>query len=465
MNQTLRFAICAALALTAVPAFALTDSETNASIPFSFSSPGARSLGMGGAFIGLADDATAAYTNPAGLTQPRQTEISAEVRHSSYSLPFVDGGTAVIDSNGFDASGLHHSDANSSKNNLSFLSVLFPHDRWAVAFYRHEVLNYESNFASTGAIASFPELTLNDGNGNPICSPDVGTCQFALFPFAAHSSLRIVNYGASAAWKINDQLSLGAGLSYYDFSISTTDTRLNVDSSTGVSNGNPINMQVQHGNDSGIGASVGLRYQLTDQWSLGLVYRHAPSFSYKATNTGFNDDGTTVPVASLSSVDFNVPDSYGLGLSYRPAEALLVNLDVDRVRYSELSSGIQSLFRYTDANGNALPNDASNLRVSDGTEVHLGAEYTFLTAHPVNLRAGIWHDPAHSLQYRGASGDGSTNQSQGQVALATLFSQGRGSQTHYAGGLGVAFSKFQVDFGFDLSADVDIYSLSGVFRF
>ena len=37
---------------------------------------GARAIGMGGAFIAVADDATAASWNPAGLTQLRKPEIS-----------------------------------------------------------------------------------------------------------------------------------------------------------------------------------------------------------------------------------------------------------------------------------------------------------------------------------------------------------------------------------------------------
>ena len=53
---------------TRTTVLAQTNSEINAGIQFNFSNPGARSLGFGGAFIGLADDATAAYTNPAGLT-------------------------------------------------------------------------------------------------------------------------------------------------------------------------------------------------------------------------------------------------------------------------------------------------------------------------------------------------------------------------------------------------------------
>ncbi|OQX27222.1 MAG: hypothetical protein BWK80_06375, partial [Desulfobacteraceae bacterium IS3] len=38
---------------------------------------GARALGMGGAFIATADDATAASWNPGGLVQLKQPEVSA----------------------------------------------------------------------------------------------------------------------------------------------------------------------------------------------------------------------------------------------------------------------------------------------------------------------------------------------------------------------------------------------------
>ena len=53
--------LCFALAasLAASSAFAITSDEVNAGIQFNFANPGARALGMGGAFLGLADDATA----------------------------------------------------------------------------------------------------------------------------------------------------------------------------------------------------------------------------------------------------------------------------------------------------------------------------------------------------------------------------------------------------------------------
>ena len=58
-----------------------TDIESLSGLQFNFGNPGARSLGMGGAFLGLADDATAAEANPAGLTILRKAEFSLEGRN------------------------------------------------------------------------------------------------------------------------------------------------------------------------------------------------------------------------------------------------------------------------------------------------------------------------------------------------------------------------------------------------
>ena len=72
-------AIC--VAVTAPLAAQNTDIESLAGLQFNFGNPGARSLGMGGAFLGLADDASAAEANPAGLTILRKPEVSIEARN------------------------------------------------------------------------------------------------------------------------------------------------------------------------------------------------------------------------------------------------------------------------------------------------------------------------------------------------------------------------------------------------
>src|SRR5262249_29653348 len=83
------------LALDAI--FAPTRSalaQTTAQIPlqFDFLNPGARSLGMGSAFIGAADDATAAFANPAGLASLSTREILGELRLRRVEQRFLQGG-------------------------------------------------------------------------------------------------------------------------------------------------------------------------------------------------------------------------------------------------------------------------------------------------------------------------------------------------------------------------------------
>lgn len=427
MYRRLSSAVAAALLGSSGAALAITDSETNASIPFSFASPGARSLGMAGAFIGLADDATAAYTNPAGLTQLRQTEISLEGRHTSYSTPFVNGGAVTLSP--FSTAGLRVSDADSSANNVSYASVVIPHDRWAFAFYRQELARFDTAFTN-----------LNQVDFGP----------YFLFPFSSEADLKIVNYGLTAAFKASDRVSLGFGISRYDFRFKTVTARINPDPILRASG------QLQDGDDDGIGFNLGARFSLSDTLSLGLSYRRAPDFDYRTANIVFLDnDGQIVDppaVRIYDKVKFDIPDIWGVGLSWRPTDALVVNFDVDRVQYSQLTDGITSIF--------LVQNAANRLRLEDGTEVHLGAEYTFAgMKHPFSLRGGVWHDPRHSVRFDGVPQD------LDQAALAALFAGGRGADNHYSIGGGWAFSKFQLDFAGDWSDGVDTYSVSGVYRF
>ncbi len=437
MKRQLTLAISVVLLSLSGSAFAITDTETNASIPFNLAAPGARSMGMGGAFLGLADDATAAYTNPAGLTQLVTPEISIEGRHTDYSIPYINGGTASLSP--FNGSGLDSNDANSSINNLSFISFVLPHDRWSFAVYRDELVRFNTDFATSGDTGA---VVGPAGN------------QFATLPVDAHSDLRIVNYGVSAAYKVADNISLGLGLSYYDFKVDTLITRFEFPNNTqNIPAGTPVNQQVQNGSDNDVGVNLGARFVLSEHFSAGLVYRKGPTFDYKASNTVIIDPVTVV--TALNNVKFKVPDEYGAGLSWHPNDALVVNFDADYVEYSQLTRGIQSLF------GND-PAQVSRLSIPNGTEYHLGGEYTFTQmSHPFSVRAGVWHDPRHSIEYKGDPGDSDVN----AIALATLFSGTKGSQTHGSLGAGFAFSKFQIDAAADFSDLTTMYSISAVYHF
>ena len=62
------------------PAVGLTDEEVFRNFRFNLINPGARSLALSGAFVSLADDATAAQANPSGLAFLRRWEVFGEFR-------------------------------------------------------------------------------------------------------------------------------------------------------------------------------------------------------------------------------------------------------------------------------------------------------------------------------------------------------------------------------------------------
>src|ERR1043166_6853954 len=124
----------ALLLLIAIPAFAQNvDIEALSGLQFNFGNPGARSLGMGGAFLGLADDASAAEANPAGLTILRKPEISIEIRNYVEQQTFTTTG---------EFPDITRTDFNhySQRAPITFASAVFPYKNATFGAYYHEAL-------------------------------------------------------------------------------------------------------------------------------------------------------------------------------------------------------------------------------------------------------------------------------------------------------------------------------------
>ena len=152
-----------AVALAANPCQAQGTSRITGAV---LTNPGARSIGLGGAFAAIADDATAAFANPAGLVQILRPEISVELR----------GTASMGDTNApYD---LAH-----GVSGLGFFSFVYPSRSWAVALYSHQMASI----------------------GFTITGPGVLTREFT-----------VRSYAAAAAFEVSEHLSLGVGLSYFD---------------------------------------------------------------------------------------------------------------------------------------------------------------------------------------------------------------------------------------------------------
>ena len=104
--------------------------------------PGARSLGLGGAFAGVADDATAAVANPAGMTILTAKEISFHARNSDSDIAFLD--PDAFDSGIYSEPGRLNKSYSDKNTNVSFASFVLPMDRWVFSAYYINQLDFSS---------------------------------------------------------------------------------------------------------------------------------------------------------------------------------------------------------------------------------------------------------------------------------------------------------------------------------
>jgi len=464
---SLTLVVCAAAAVVMMGtgAHAQTNAEVNAAIQFNFSTPGARSLGLGGAFVGLADDATAAFTNPAGLTALSKMEVSFEARQWEYTNTYTWGGRSFGEPNPdyeIDTAGITTGEASDSTTGLSFLSFVYPREKWAIAVYRHELANFETRFRTQGAyFDAFDDL----GDGYQEYT-------FRFYPVDAFLELDIVNYGTSAAFRLGDNFNLGVGVSYYDFQLDSTTNRYGMWNADfpedpggfwGVpdySASNVLNYQEQTGDDTDVAFNLGFLWKLGEKFSLGGVYRQGPSFSYNTRNVAGPAAANPGEEFAAAEAEFNVPDVYGLGFAIRATDAFTVAFDYSHVKYSSLTDNIVNIFsepaEYPDQD-----EAADRLTVDDADELHLGLEYVFVNAkYPVALRFGSWYDPDHRVRFDGDPGEGREAR-----ALATSFREGD-DELHYSAGIGFIFGEtFQLDAAADFSDNINTLSLSGVVRF
>ena len=409
--------------------------STSFPVQLNLSNPGARSLGLGGAFVALADDATAAFANPAGLTNLSRPEVSAEGRHWKYTSVYPNSGHAFATHSGTGVDttdGIHTAEADNSLNGLSFLSVTYPYKQWSFAFYRHELVNFQADVTAQGAFV------------DALGTPNNTFVTFRVLPSKTRYDLQVVSYGLASGFRITDRISAGVTLNYYDFSLQSLTARYNVPNrapgfyeAPDYSDGNITNVLSERGNEKKFGGSFGLLWKVTDNWSLGTVYRRGAKFSTAITATNIN--GSTSTAGSQK-----VPDTIVLGTAFKPTDQITVTVDATRIRYS---GSLQD-----------------QVRIDDANEAHFGVEYVLLPPsqpkHPISFRLGAWLDPDHQPSYRGLP-----DASIGQRRLAVLFLRGE-DEWHVSGGLGyVLGERFQIDAAYDHSNLTSTFSLSTVYRF
>src|SRR5262245_41190016 len=466
-------------------ASAQTSDEINGGIQFDFSLPGARSLAMGGAFVALADDATAGYSNPAGLTTLSRPEVSMEGRLWNFFSILPEKGHAFgpPSNRGVDTvPGISPLEIKDTSTRPSFISFVLARPKWALAVYRHDLSAYRATIESEG----------------PFASDTLGGVA-RVNPLYGELALDITDVGVSLAIKAHDKLSLGLGVGRFSFELNSLTRRyllvphlapgqrinlglggaqLAPGGQLGAADFTDPNIFYSNsasGEDSAYAITAGLIWKPTGKLNVGAAYRQGPNFDFGtqfALGPAHNRVFGSPPgfVVDEDQAIFHVPDSYAVGAAYRPSDKWTISFEYNFVQYKQLLNGsgdgrpveIAGLTESTDPDP-ALraelrrqgENIMNGLTINNAHQLRLGVEWI---AHAgktaVILRAGSWYDPDHRVRFEGA-----------REIPGSALDLRLSDEVHFGGGFGIARSRFQFDAGIDISDRVNTISTSAVVRF
>jgi long-subunit fatty acid transport protein len=351
-------------------------------IPSSFNpvGSGARALGMGGAFIAVADDATAASWNPGGLTQLKKPECSVvgAFYHRGEDLTF---GTNP------EADGSH----SISDSNINYLSASYPfeafnHNMIVSLSYQH-LYDFNRDWAFI--------LKEEDADGFQVSDDkweyEQTGCLTAL--------------GLSYAIRVIPQLSVGVTLNFWDDNLTPNnwEEKYNMVSTGTIFYGNPFiekSDKTEKFSVQGFNYNIGFLWRINYKWTVGGVfkapfkadmehkfYRNAVMID-PLTEEAFSEEH---PEPETKNEDLKLPMSYGIGLVYNISDNFSVSGDIYRTEWSDCV--------YKNADGEEIsPITGGSASAVDPThQIRIGGEYRFINKdkeYLIPIRAGIFYDPA-----------------------------------------------------------------------
>ena len=367
----------------------VNSSDANVFIPNVASSPqpvgsGARALGIG-AFIGVADDATASSWNPGGLRMLRSPEISFVLTsiHRSESLFF---------SNNPESNKEH----GIQLEDLNYLSIAYPVE----LFYRNMAfaISYQHLYDFTKSWRMPMVLQQIDGE---IGDQSLFTVDQVL---DYQQSGRLSAIGLSYCIEIIPELSFGLTLNIYDNDLTSNnwEETLNVNGTMSITPLGPLageqpvfipNSFLTRPFDvtikqkyifGGINFNLGMLWDINQDFTLGWVFKSPFRGDLEI------DDGETKVTNKM-----DLPMTFGVGFSYKHSNQFKVSLDISRTDWQKC--------RYTDVDGieKSLISDKplAESDVKPTHQVRMGFEYRFEQRSKqliIPLRAGIYYDPSPS---------------------------------------------------------------------
>ncbi|OGE82242.1 MAG: hypothetical protein A2Y39_03460 [Candidatus Delongbacteria bacterium GWF2_40_14] len=392
-------------------------SSLNAELDWNITGSGARAAGMGNAFIGIADDATAINWNPGGLTALEHFEAS-----------IVGGWVADMEESSFE------------DNVGSDISDDF--------FYDHVNVNFLS--MAYPMTVSDKKLVLAAAFQKQLdfFSEDEQEDEVNLYTYNYDSDGGVYTMNLGASYQVLPYLSVGAtGNIWLGESESNMEKTWDAYSQTSTS---------QNKNFSGFNLSLGTIFDMSAikenvPLKIGLVLKTPFDLDYDYEYEFSDTDGYSYTESFSGAVE--MPLMFGLGASYRFGENFTVGVDFERRNYAK------SKFKGEYDDGTTYEEYMSPTE-DDVTQFRLGMEYLIITdAVVVPVRFGIYNYPTlwanedNQLYYDGDDTYGNPIYISDEDASDLEQLVGTGLSL----GSGVIFEKFSLDFSFNVYSYENTY--------
>lgn len=322
----------------------------------SLNSIGPRALGMGGAMVGLADDATAIYWNPAGLINQKGTYVGI------FSTSVTPMPSYKYEAAGIDAEGIANNYI--SPNLIANWNCLLT-DKLKISL---------GAYVPAGLGAEWDGEDLKNLSNGQV--------------FEWESKIAVFNISPAISYSILPNLSVGAALNVYygmfDLKRAAVTTM----------QGQTVAGQYDESSDGlGYGFTLGLLYSPIKKLSIGATFR---------SKTGVQMSGTAnnalFAALQAPSTEFDREVSWPMwiagGIAYKPTDKLTIAFDVQFSQWSEAVDEFVTEYENTTWQAATEPTEANIFKLHwiDATQIRFGAEYLLTDAFAV--RAGFYHDPA-----------------------------------------------------------------------
>ena len=378
---------------------------------------GPRAGAMGGAFVGLADDYSAVYWNPAGITQIKGMELTAtgqDVVGLASRRGFVRYYGDVAHQPG-DRFALAEIKATSLVSNRVAPGVFFftdagplrsVFDKVGIAAYT--LTEYGSEWSGNEVFREEDFLSVEDVPGDLFFTDRELVKDMQDY----ESRMKTYVFSPILAREVLPGLSVGvtANLAYSHFTL--TDVCMDPDVEvTETSSGYDYTLQltpVQHTDDVigwGYGATVGVLYRVGRQFSVGATYRSPMTMAYEGKFGLLVSDGADED-KEQHDVDFEMrfPTWIGAGFAYRDLlfDGLTMTGDVQWTDWSTFENINRNIAwaansAFTEVFQEGL--DTTHLDWEDTIEVAVGFDYRLKRSLSVNLGYRNSPSPAPDATY------------------------------------------------------------------